>query len=418
MDSIAAPGVSAFFARGDHVHPSDTSKASTTAVTTEIATKAVRYDTAQVITEAQQTTARKNIYAAPFDAMAYSGMQINGSMEVSQQYPITTPVISDATATTYACDGWAIFNNATGSMYGTVYGSNGFPGIPNYVQLTFGTSLTFGSSQRAQLYQLIEGYRVARLNWGSANAQPLTLGFWVAHSLTGIYSIAVNNFDGSRCYTATYTQNVSNAQEYKTVTIPGCIDGVWNKTNGVGISLSFCIGTAANLISPAANTWYSTIYVAAPGQVNAGTAGASLNFSGVVVLPGIEAPTAARAAFIMRPFDQELVTCRRYWQKSYDYSVRPGTVNSAGVAAFYLTGLSGLPAGGHVVSFGISMRAAPSVIGYSPNTGAANKAQDAFTGDVAVTTDMIGERGFRWLANSAAANQYNLTLHWTASARL
>jgi hypothetical protein len=38
-----------------------------------------------------------------------------------------------------------------------------------------------------------------------------------------------------------------------------------------------------------------------------------MRISGVTVLPGIEAPSAARSPFIMRPFDQELVTCQRYF---------------------------------------------------------------------------------------------------------
>ena len=45
----------------------------------------VRIDAPQTLTETQKTQARSNIYAAPFDAMAYNGMQINGSMEVSQE---------------------------------------------------------------------------------------------------------------------------------------------------------------------------------------------------------------------------------------------------------------------------------------------------------------------------------------------
>ena len=45
----------------------------------------VSVDVAQSFTEAEKKTARSNIYAAPFDALAYNGMQINGSMEVSQE---------------------------------------------------------------------------------------------------------------------------------------------------------------------------------------------------------------------------------------------------------------------------------------------------------------------------------------------
>src|SRR6188768_1506596 len=51
---------------------------------------AVRYDTAQNLTEAQDAQARSNVYAAPFDALSYNGMQINGSMEVSQEVGTAT----------------------------------------------------------------------------------------------------------------------------------------------------------------------------------------------------------------------------------------------------------------------------------------------------------------------------------------
>ena len=57
----------------------------TAAADANIAAKAVRYDASQGLTAAQQLQGRQNIYAAPFDAMAYSGMQINGGMEVSQE---------------------------------------------------------------------------------------------------------------------------------------------------------------------------------------------------------------------------------------------------------------------------------------------------------------------------------------------
>jgi hypothetical protein len=64
-----------------------------------------------------------------------------------------------------------------------------------------------------------------------------------------------------------------------------------------------------------ANVWLDGNYIAAPGQVN-GIAATTDTFriSGVVVLAGNEAPSAERAHYIMRPFDQELVLCKRHLQ--------------------------------------------------------------------------------------------------------
>jgi hypothetical protein len=63
MDSIAAPGTSALYARGDHVHPTDTTRAALTQV--------VRYDTAQGLTLAQQKQARDNIAVSTVTAAGY-----------------------------------------------------------------------------------------------------------------------------------------------------------------------------------------------------------------------------------------------------------------------------------------------------------------------------------------------------------
>lgn len=45
----------------------------------------------------------------------------------------------------------------------------------------------------------------------------------------------------------------------------------------------------------------------------------------MIVVPGSELPSASRSPFIMRRFDQELLDCQRYYQKSYAYTQIPGT---------------------------------------------------------------------------------------------
>jgi hypothetical protein len=54
-------------------------------------------------------------------------------------------------------------------------------------------------------------------------------------------------------------------------------------------------------------------YLAAPGQINAVAATSdAFRITGVTVLPGNEAPSAARSPFVMRPYGQELAICQRY----------------------------------------------------------------------------------------------------------
>jgi hypothetical protein len=66
-------------------------------------------------------------------------------------------------------------------------------------------------------------------------------------------------------------------------------------------------------VSP--NTWLAGGGNTVAGATNfMSTTGNVVNITGVVVLPGIEAPSAERSPMIMRPYDQELVTCQRYFR--------------------------------------------------------------------------------------------------------
>ena len=84
-----------------------------------------------------------------------------------------------------------------------------------------------------------------------------------------------------------------------------------------GLTIMFCAGAAAGAILRHRQTFGT----AATLPCRAGASRMLLllpsdifRITGVVVLPGIEAPSAARSPLIMRPYDQELLTCQRYWQ--------------------------------------------------------------------------------------------------------
>jgi hypothetical protein len=308
MDSVAAVGTSLLFARQDHIHPSDTSRA---------ADAVVVKTTSQSLNAAQQQQARQNIFAAPFDAMAYSGLQINGAMEVSQANG-SNPVL--ITGVAYTVDGFfiSIIGGATAQITAQQGQSPSFIniGFANFLSLTTSTAqASVGAGQGIILEQGIEGLRLGRLAWGTTSAQPITICFWTMHHRPGTYSVAVRNPTGTRSYLATYTQNVADTPEFKVITVPGCIDGTWPGGNVLGLFLDFALACGATYTAPAANIWQNGNYVAAPGQVNAVAATSdSFRITGVIVIPGTEAPSAARSPFIMRLHGDELRRCQRYWE--------------------------------------------------------------------------------------------------------
>ena len=140
----------------------------------------VRWDAAQGLTSPQATQGRINVYAAPFDALAYKGMQINGSMEVSQERSGNAsppPNGPDASVT-------------AGYRRGPAqWPSSGLAGLLVILCRDL-AACSICKCQRCRrqwalvisgpILQRIEGWRVARLQWGTANAQPLTLGFWTS----------------------------------------------------------------------------------------------------------------------------------------------------------------------------------------------------------------------------------------------
>jgi hypothetical protein len=350
MDSVAAVGTTTKYAREDHIHPSDTSRAplaspaltgtptaptapagtattqlATTAfVSTGVNNMAVRYDMAQVLTGetppygttmTQRTQARTNIYAAPLDALAYNGLQVNGSCEVSQERG-STGFVPANNVLTYVQDGWIGAYNAAATLQCTLLpaATNVPTGFNNSVGIQAATGLTtLAAGDFAFLLHPIEGYRIARLAWGTTNAQPLSIGFWIISSTAGTMTVGVKNVSGTRVYLTNIA--VANSWNFVTLTIPGCTDGTWPKTNTTGMYIVFCAGAGSSK-QGAAGSWLTADALATSSQTNLmATTGNTVLITGLVVLPGNEVPSAARAPLIMRPYDQELLTCQRYYYR-------------------------------------------------------------------------------------------------------
>jgi hypothetical protein len=265
----AVVGVATKYAREDHVHPSDTSRA------------------------------------------PLSGIQINGAFDVSQELGT-----AGITAAGYVCDGWRFAKAGAAVLSVRQTATPGlFAGQPNFLIATVTTAqLSLAAGEYGVISQPVEGYRIARLDWGRATAQSITLCFSTAHVRTGIYSGTIRNASSDRSYPFTYTQNVSGVPEYKTVVIPGDTQGAWAIDNTVGMSVTFAMAAGSTYTAPTAGSWVAGNYLAAPGQVNAvGLTSDIFRLSGVVILPGVQAPTAAQVPFILRPYDQELLICKRYF---------------------------------------------------------------------------------------------------------
>jgi len=190
-------------------------------------------------------------------------------------------------------------------------------GFTNYLGITSLSAYSILAGDVFAIRQNIEGFNVADLDWGTANAKTVTLSFWVRSSLTGTFGGSIKNSGGSRSYPFSYSISSADTWEYKTITIAGDTNGTWLVNNGVGVQVVFSLGTGSDF-SSTAGAWAGANYNSSTGATSVvGTDGATFYITGVQLEVG-----SVATPFERRPFGTELQLCYRYFRKTI------GTVNT------------------------------------------------------------------------------------------
>jgi len=245
---------------------------------------------------------------------------INGNMAIAQR---TTSAVTTDEA--FPVDRFQLqIVNANLSLVQSSTAPAGF----NYSIAATVTSTTSATVlDRSRLFQNIEGFNVADLDWGTANAKTITISFWARSTVTGTYSGNVSNYGGNRSYIFTYALT-ANTWTYVTATIPGDTTGTWLKTNSGGMVLNPITfncganyqGTAGSWIAGDARGTSGSTYLATSN------AGAVFNITGVQLEVGSTATN-----FDYLPYTTELQLCQRY------YEVLTYNSNSELVSSWLLT---------------------------------------------------------------------------------
>ena len=237
--------------------------------------------------------------------MAGRNRIINGDMRIDQRNAGASVTPSGST---YTLDRWRVgVGVASGSM--SFQQSTDAPsGFTNSIVCTVVTSATPAAGDLFYLQQNIEGYNVSDFGFGTASAKTITVSFWVKSSVTGDKSFSLINGALDRAYCTIYTINSANTWEYKSITIPGDISGVWakNQTNGLEAHWNFSIGSTFE--ATANNQWESgRKYATATTTDFISNAGATLYITGVQLEAG-----SVATPFEHRMYGQELALCQRY----------------------------------------------------------------------------------------------------------
>jgi len=289
---------------------------------------------------------------------------INGAMVIDQRNAGAS--VTNSASRTYITDRFCILGVSSGKFSaqqnaGAVTPPSGFT---NYLGITSLAATSAGASDYYTIQHRVEGYNVADLGFGTANAQTVTLSFWVRSSLTGTFGAVIQNSAADRSYPFTFTISAANTWEQKTVTIAGDTSGTWLKDNGIGINLNIDLGSGSSFRGTA-GSWSASNLIGVTGAVSVvGTNGATFYITGVQLEVG-----SVATPFERRDYGRELIMCQRYYYKTFGQEIAP--VNGAQ----YTNGI-GVPAIGTAYTtsairsqtiFPQPMRATPTITYFNSN---------------------------------------------------
>ena len=282
---------------------------------------------------------------------------INGNMAIDQRGGTAT---INATGVTYNVDRWLGRGVASAGVFTLAQDTTSPANFTNSLKATVTTadsSIASGSSYRVQ--QMVEGYNIANLNWGTSDAQSVSLSFWVRSSQTGTFGGSVGNGDYNRFNVFSYTISVANTWEYKTVTIAGDTSGTWATNQNLGLRLNFSLGAGSSILT-SAGSWGSAVKEGVTGQTNViATSGATF------YVTGVQLETTTATPFEHLQYGQQLALCQRYLQSSWSQGSAIGSAVSITTNSTQQSwGSNNAGIAGQAFLLPVTMRTSPTLVVY------------------------------------------------------
>jgi hypothetical protein len=317
---------------------------------------------------------------------------INGAMVIDQRNAGASVTPANGA---YTLDRWKATEYSTASKFSVQQNAGGVTppvGFKNYLGVTSLSAYSVGANEIYAISQGIEGYNVADMAWGTANAKSFTLSFWVYSSLTGTFGGVFANNAEDRVYPFTYTISSANTWQQISITVAGDTSGTWLTNNQIGMWVRFGLGGGSTW-SGTPNTWgTSGAYTATGATSVVAVNGATWYITGVQLEKGSTA-----SSFEYRAYGQELALCQRYC-----WVYRQG--GSGGLLTFASAYATTAIQGGRPLP--VTMRSTPTlsfsgVIQISEGQNVYNSSSSSFTG----TDSDTGNLHF-WIGGYSGLTQF------------
>jgi len=269
---------------------------------------------------------------------------INGAMQVAQRGTSNT----GQTASGYfTCDRWrwSVGSLGTWTTRQSTDAPDGFANSLNAECTTADASPAANDS--LFLYHAFEGADLQQLGYGTANAQSITISFWIKATKTGAFQVNWKNNSATRLISSVQTVNSANTWEYKTITFVGYTGGAITNDNNKQAQLEMFFDAGSNFrVNPTDTSWaainngYSQAYGT---NINLGnTVGNQVYITGVQLEVG-----SVATPFEHRSYGEELALCQRYFYRSIGGTIVGAYVDSNRVDA--------------TIHFPTTMRATPTI---------------------------------------------------------
>jgi len=287
-----------------------------------------KIDTTNMIEDVPQSKLDNNIN--------FRNIIINGGMDLAQRgTSATTLALSSGGFRYNDVDRFCVnAGNILSGQVSTQQIDSGLNGFPKAKRITVTTAETSPQTNGyLAIVQGVEGQNLQYLKYGTSDALPLSMSFYVRSSVTGKFTGNIIQIDSrpsqNRAFPYNYTINSANTWEKKTISISADANGIINNDNGIAFEINFTyLYIGSNYSNGTLNVWNSNpsanSYINNVTRVNLlATSGATFDITGVQ----LEAGTTA-SDFEFLPPDVNLQRCQRYFQ-TYTQPPLRGVINSA-----------------------------------------------------------------------------------------
>ena len=209
--------------------------------------------------------------------------------------------------------------------------------------------------------QYIEGQNLQSIKKGTADAQPLTLSFWVKSNKTGTYIVRFWDAANTRHVCASYTISASGTWEQKGITIPADTTGAFANDNTAGLDVQWWLASGSTYTSGTlATAWASA--TGADADVAVGQTNLADTNSNYWQITGVQLEVgSANTGFEHKSYGTELAECQRYYYRlDPQQSLSPiGVGNAVSTTAAHV-----------MINFPVLMRTSPGL--YNDTSGTAS----------------------------------------------